>query len=185
MVQTVMCCGENVETLLISGPVVEELGIITFNGSSHADLSASDDISDVRAAEDVLQDTLKSEIIRKFPNLSSGRVGKLSNYQVKYHIDETVPPAADAKRSIPYHLQERFDREIDSMLEDGICSEHHGPAPWISNPVLCPKPDGGMITVDMANPNKAIRRTNIPIPRVEDIKVRLAGNKVFSKLDFK
>lgn len=37
----------------------------------------------------------------------------------------------------------------------------------------------------MRNVNDAIRPTNIPIPRVEDIKSELAGCKVFSKLDFK
>ena len=174
---------KDVETLL-SGPVAEELGIITFNGDGCVDLSDGDDTCDVKQVEDM--DPLKEHIKRNYPNLSSGRVGKLHNYQVKYHIDESVPAAIDSKRPIPYHLQERFEREITSMTEDGICSEHHGPAPWISNPVLCPKPDGGMrVTVDMANPNRAIKQTNIPIPRVEDIKSRMAGNNVFSKLDFK
>ena len=72
------------------------------------------------------------------------------------------------------------------MVDEGICSEHHGPAERVSNPVLQPKADGGMrVTVDMKNVNKAIKQTNIPIPRVEDIKARLANCKVFSKLDFK
>ena len=31
--------------------------------------------------------------------------------------------------------------------------------------------------------NKAIKNTNLPIPKVEDIKAKMAGNKVFSKLD--
>ena len=173
---------KSVETLL-SGPVAEELGIITFNGNSQAE-SCEEGAAVGRVVEET--DPLKRLIKQNYPNLSSGRVGKLHDYQVKYHVDETVPPAVDAKRPIAYHLQERFEREIESMIQDGVCSEHHGPAPWISNPVLCPKPDGGMrITVDMANPNKAIKQTNIPIPRVEDIKARLAGNKVFSKLDFK
>ena len=171
---------KNVETLL-SGPVAEELGIITFNGGGAV---VDEDVSHVKKVD--VEDPLKEQIKQKFPNLSSGRVGKLHDYQVKYHIDESIPPVADAQRPIAFHLQERFEREIESMVQVGICSEHHGPAPWISNPVLCPKPDGGMrITVDMAKPNKAIKQTNIPIPRVEDIKARLAGNKVFSKLDFK
>ena len=67
-----------------------------------------------------------------------------------------------------------------------MIEEHHGPAPWLSNTVLAPKDDGGMrVTVDMQNANKAIKPTNIPIPRVEEIKSDLAGSKVFSKLDFK
>ena len=176
---------KEVETLL-SGVVAEELGIIIFNGDRHH--KKTDDVNetfDVRGAEEVL-DPLKREIKSKFPNLSSGRVGKLLDYQVKYYIDKSVPPVVDTKRPIPYHLQEKFEREIELMVEDDVCSEHHGPAPWISNPVLAPKADGGMrITVDMHNPNRAIKQTNIPIPRVEDITARLAGNNVFSKVDFK
>ena len=72
------------------------------------------------------------------------------------------------------------------MKAQGIIEEHEGPAPWISNTVLAPKPDGGTrVTADMRNVNEAIQSTNIPIPRVEEIKSELAGNKVFSKLDFK
>ena len=37
----------------------------------------------------------------------------------------------------------------------------------------------------MKQVNKAIKSTNLPIPKVEDIKVKMAGNKVFSKLDFR
>ena len=72
------------------------------------------------------------------------------------------------------------------MEAANLIEEHHGPAPWISNPVLTPKDDGGTrVTVDMRNVNKAIQPTNIPIPRVEEIKSELAGCKHFSKLDFK
>ena len=41
------------------------------------------------------------------------------------------------------------------------------------------------MTLDACNVNKAIIPTNHPIPRHEDIKVKLAGCKWFSKMDFK
>ena len=72
------------------------------------------------------------------------------------------------------------------MEEAGIIEDHHGPAPWVSNVVLAPKDDGGIrVTVDMRKANEAIHSTNIPIPRADDIRAQLAGNTVFSKLDFK
>ena len=37
----------------------------------------------------------------------------------------------------------------------------------------------------MKQVNKTIKSTNLPIPKVADIKVKMAGNKVFSKLDFR
>ena len=72
------------------------------------------------------------------------------------------------------------------MEEQGIIEEHHGPAPWVSNAVLAPKDDGGVrVTIDMRQANPAIKDTHLPVPRVDDIQSRLAGNKVFSKLDLR
>ena len=173
---------KDVETLL-SGPVAEELGIISFNGDSVSEIP--EEAGNIRSVEEDL-DPFKMQIKSKYPNLSSGKVGKLRDYVVKYYVDESVPPVAEPRRPIAYHLQDKFEREIQCMVDEGICSEHHGPAERVSNPVLQPKADGGMrVTVDMKNVNKAIKQTNIPIPRVEDIKARLANCKVFSKLDFK
>ena len=41
------------------------------------------------------------------------------------------------------------------------------------------------MTLDARNLNKAIQSTNLPIPRHEDIKAKLAGNEMFSKMDFR
>ena len=58
----------------------------------------------------------------------------------------------------------------------GLIEEHTGPPPWTSNTVLAPKDDESIcVTVDMRNVNKAIQPTNIPIPRVEEIKAELNG----------
>ena len=39
--------------------------------------------------------------------------------------------------------------------------------------------------MDASNVNKAIQSSNLPIPHQEDIRAKLAGSMVFSKLDFK
>ena len=151
---------KDVETLL-SGPVAEELGIISFNGDSVNE--NPEETGDIWTVEEDL-DPFRIQIKSKYPNLSSGKVGKLKDYVVKYYVDESVPPVAEPRRPIPYHLQEKFEREIQCMVDEGICSEHHGPAERVSNPVLQPKADGGLrITVDMNNVNKALKQTNIPI----------------------
>ena len=115
------------------------------------------------------------------------RVGRLHDYQVKFYADEDVRPVAERRRPVPFHLRKKLEKELDEMEAEGLIEEHTaGPAPWISNTVLAPKDDGSIrVTVDMRNVNKAIQPTNIPIPRVEEIKAELSGCKVFSKLDFK
>lgn len=68
------------------------------------------------------------------------------------------------------------------MIEEHPQNE---PAP-VSNVVLTPKDDGDIrVTVDDRNVNKAIKLSNLPIPKQEDIKAKLAHKVYFSKLDFK
>ncbi len=163
---------QQLETLL-SGRVCEELGIITF------------DPQPVRRSV-AEAGPHKTRLAAAYPKVFEDKVGQLKDYQVKLYVDENVPPIAERRRPTAFHLRAKQIKELDKMEAGGLIEEHHGPAPWISNTVLTPKPDGGTrVTVDMRNVNKAIRPTNIPIPRVEEIKSELAGCKVFSKLDFK
>ena len=74
------------------------------------------------------------------------------------------------------------------MIQQDVIEEHPAtePAPWISNAVIAPKADGAIhMTLDARNFNKAIQASNLPIPQQEDIKAKLSGAKVISKMDFK
>ena len=162
---------QDVETFL-SGRLSEELGIIKFNQSPRKVIRKVD-----------IKDTFKASIMSQYPAVFTG-VGTLkSNKKVKLHIDSSIPTVAEPVRPVPFHLRERFLKEIETMEEQNIIEEHEPP---VSNPVLAPKDNRGIrITVDMRQANKTIESTNVPIPRVEDIQSQLAGNEVFSKLDFK
>ena len=158
---------------LLSGAASEALGILTFHGDCN--------VRRVPAADDPTSQVY----INKFPSVFSG-VGKMRDVKVKFHVDESVPPVARPMRHPPYHLEAQLNREIKKMEEAGVIEDHDGPAPWVSNLVLCPKPDGGLrVTVDMREPNKAILDTGLPIPRPEDIRKELVGCKYFTKLDFR
>ena len=74
------------------------------------------------------------------------------------------------------------------MIQQDVIEENprNEPAPWFANAVLAPKDDGNIrVTMDARNVNKALHSTNYPIPRHEDIKAKLSGCRVFSKMDFK
>ena len=168
---------QDLETLL-SGRVSEELGIITFNPTPDNQQPSIRRNTEIR-------DDVKASIISQYPEVFTG-IGTLKDHFVKFHINENIPPVAAPARPVPFHLRKRFEKEIQTMEENNIIEEHIGPAPWISNVVLAPKDDGSIrVTVDMRQANRAIESTNIPIPRVEDIKTQLARCQHFSKLDFK
>ena len=158
---------------LLSGRICEELGIIEYNPTP------------VRRTVESASPH-KARLAAAYPKVFEDKVGCLKDHQVKFYVDEQVPPVAERRRPVPFHLRQKRNKELDQMEAAGIIEEHHGPAPWISNLQLTPKDDGSTrVTVDMRNVNKAIQSTNIPIPRVEEIKSELAGSKHFSKLDFK
>ena len=126
-------------------------------------------------------------ILASYPENFDG-LGKLKGHVVRLHVDSEVKPVAEPPRRIPYHLESRVQEIVNEMLQNDVIEEHPTgePAPWSSNVVIAPKDDGDIrITLDAKNVNKAILSSNYPIPRQEDIKAKLAGSKVFSKLDLK
>ena len=168
---------------ILSGSAALQLGIIQFN-------SKPDTFQPVLMIESECKNTLNAKLqscLAKYPE-NFTVLGKLCNHQVKFHVDESIKPVNVPPRSIPYHLQERAQRAINEMIEQDVIEEHppNEPAPWVSNSVLTPKADGSIrMTLDARNVNKAIHSANHPIPWHEDIKLKLAGCKVFSKMDFK
>ena len=177
-------------TPILSGKKAVQLGIITM-----AEKSGEDNVFnpvqmiDVDASENGGKEFTShiKDIIQKYPTNFSG-LGKLQNHVVKLYADQSVKPVAVPPRIIPYHLQARFNEALQKMEEDDVIEKHpiDEPSPWVSCPVIVPKPDGSLrITLDARNVNKAIQSNNHPIPRCTDIKAQLAGAKYFSKLDFK
>ena len=164
---------KDVETLL-SGAAAEALGILSLTNAKEK----------TPAIIHRIESDDSAKILADFPECLSG-IGKMKDYKVKFHIDEDIIPVACPPRPIPYHLRTKCEQELEKMEQQGIIEEHHGPAPWVSNIVLSPKEHGVRLTVDMRKPNEAIKATNIPIPRAEDIRAQMAGKKFFSKLDLK
>ena len=125
------------ETLL-SGPLAEELGIITFNGKN---------INQISNTEESFTQP-KRDLVTEFPELFQG-IGKLKDHKVRLHIDKSIVPSAEPARPVPYHLEEKLKLELKKMEDQGIIEEHIGPAPWISNLVLAPKEQGIRVTLDI------------------------------------
>ena len=162
---------------LISGAVSEALGIIRFESIRRTQNNTQIPVN--------TEDREKRKIYEKFPRIFEG-VGALKDYEVEFHIDESVKPVVQVQRQVPFHLRANLQDEIYKLLREGTIERHEGPAPWVSNLVLQPKDDGTLrTTLDMTKANKAIRKTNIPIPRPEQIKAMLSGYKYYSKIDLR
>ena len=126
-------------------------------------------------------DTLKA----LSPKLFNG-IGRLRTFEVKLHIDEHIPPVAQAARRIPFHMRRKVSEGLNELEKQDIIERVDGPTPYISPLVVIPKKDGSVrLCVDMRIPNKAIQRTRHPSPTIDDLIHILNGATVFSKLDLK
>ena len=130
-------------------------------------------------------DITKSALIHQYPSVFQG-VGKLKDYELKLHIDETVTPVAQSARRIPFHLRKKVSTELKRLEQEGIIEKVDGPTPWISPLVAIPKKNGDVrLCVDMRMPNQAIQRERHPTPTVDDLVDALNGASTFSKLDLR
>ena len=113
-------------------------------------------------------------------------IGKLNDTTVHLTIDAAVKPVACKHRRIPFHLRDKVESEISRLVTAGVIEPINDPTGWVSPVVITNKPDGSIrLCVDMTEPNKAIKRVHHIIPTIEDIKYRVNGAKIFSKMDLK
>ena len=122
---------------------------------------------------------------KQFPTLFHG-IGQLKNFEVKLHIDPTVPPVAQQTRRIRIHLRLKVSDALQQFQDDDIIEKVESPTPWISPLVVIPKSDGTVwLCVDMRMESRAIQPERHPSPTVDDLMNELNGAKVFSKLDLR
>ena len=115
-------------------------------------------------------------------------IGKLKDFQVKIHIDESVKPVVQPHIRILFHICKLVESELERLEKLDIIERVDGPTPWVSAIVVAPKPKNPneiRLCVDMKLPNKAILRSRHITPTLDDMILDLNGAKVFSKCDFK
>uniref|UniRef100_H2ZXD0 Gypsy retrotransposon integrase-like protein 1 n=1 Tax=Latimeria chalumnae TaxID=7897 RepID=H2ZXD0_LATCH len=106
-------------------------------------------------------------------------LGKLKNFQVTLHIDETVQPVAQPHCRIPFHICKELEKQFECDESLDVIEKTEGLTPWVSPVVIIPKPKSlgkVRVCVDMHQANMAIKTIN-------EIINDLNGTKVFSKLD--
>ena len=110
----------------------------------------------------------------------------LKNFQLKLHIDPSIPPVQELIRRIPYHTKQKVSDEINRLLSLDIIGKVEGPTTWLNPVVAAPKPNGKIrLCLDMPQPNRAVIRERHIIPKIEDIFTELHGATIFSQIDLK
>jgi len=95
---------------------------------------------------------------------------------VEHNIEiESFNPIKQAPRRILFYLRKEVDKIIEEMRQQGVIEESC--SPWISSALLIKKKDGTIrFCVDFRKLNAITKKDSYPIPRIDDMLDRLAGN---------
>ena len=124
-------------------------------------------------------------ILMSFQDRFEG-LGKLKDFELKLHIDDTIKPVAQLARKIPFKMQSQVERKLKELEDQDVIERVEGPTPWVSALVPIPTKDGDVrICVDMLQTNRAVQRERFPMPNIELTLEQMNGAKVFSRLDLR
>ena len=85
---------------------------------------------------------------------------------------------------MPIQLKDKLQAELREMESQDIIARVTQPTDWVNSLVIREKENGRLcLCLDPKDVNKAIRREHHPIPTLEEITPKLAGAKLFRKLD--
>ena len=125
-----------------------------------------------------------NSIKQEFPELFSEGLGCYKDRQFTTEVDPSVSPKFCKARTVPFTLRAKVDQELDRLQKEGIISPVTNSS-WAAAVVPVVKSNNKIrlcgdykLTV-----NRAARLDTYPIPTLDDLFSRLAGGKIFSKLD--
>ena len=145
--------------------------------------STPENIANIQTNNNMPEST--KAIVNEHSSIFSG-TELLKNFQLKLHIDPSIPPVQELIRRIPYHTKQKVSDEINRLLSLDIFGKVEGPTTWLNPVVAAPKPNGKIrICLDMPQANRAVIRERHIIPKIEDIFTELHGATIFSKIDLK
>ena len=80
-----------------------------------------------------------SALKEEFSELFQG-LGKLKNFKVKLHIDDSVQACAQPHRRVPFHIRKQIEEQLKADEALGVIERVDGQTPWVSPLVVVPKP---------------------------------------------
>ncbi|KAK7105840.1 hypothetical protein V1264_017168 [Littorina saxatilis] len=119
-------------------------------------------------------------------NLAFGDIGvPVKCDPIKIVLNEDAEPySISVPRRVPIPLLPKVERELQRMLSDGIIEKVTEPTDWCAPIVPVLKKNGNVrICVDLKRLNRSVKRERYTLPTLEDMTHKLAGAKVFTKLD--
>ena len=129
-----------------------------------------------------LHDGALEEVLRKHSGVFQEDLGTLKDTQVKIHVDPSVSPKFCSARPVPYAMRPLVDKALDKLVAQNVIEPVQF-SDWAAPIVPVLKSDKKTIRDFSVTVNQAIQLDRYPIPKVEDLFVKLQGGQSFTKID--
>ncbi|XP_069055957.1 arylsulfatase G isoform X1 [Pleurodeles waltl] len=127
----------------------------------------------------------KEEILDSYPELFSGIVGLLNDFQHKIELKSSAIPCIHKDRHIPISIKEEVHNELKKLVEGGIIEQVES-AEWVSPLVVVRRSNGKVrLCVDLRELNKNILIDQYPLPRINEMFSATKNMCWFSTIDLK
>lgn len=124
------------------------------------------------------------QVLESYPSLLQKSIGDYPDYEHDICLQADAFPSSAKLRSVPLARREAVDKEITTMVEQGIWEKVER-SRWSHGMVTVPKPNGDIrITTDLRKLNQYVIPLQYPLPTTQDIFLKLRNAKVFTKMDF-
>jgi len=97
-------------------------------------------------------------------------------------VDKDVDPHKAGTRVKPLSVKDKFIAEVEDLVEQGLIEKVTEPTDWLSAPLLVNKPAANnniRLCMDSRPLNKALKRTEYPMPTLDQLLLKLNGVRVF------
>ena len=106
--------------------------------------------------------------------------------KIHLQVDPSVKPVKLPIRKVPVALKPQLQEELHRLQNLGIIAPVDRPTDWMSSLVLVKKASGKLrVCLDPKPLNRALKRSNYPLPVMEDLLPELSEAKVFTLCDVK
>ena len=126
-------------------------------------------------------------ILDKYKGVFKEELGTLKGFKAKIYVDPDAPPRYHSARSVPFAMRGLVEKELQHLQEEGTL-EPVEMAEWAAPIVVVFKKDRSSVRICgdfRVTVNPVSKLDRYPIPKVEDLFVKLSKGKHFSKLDLR
>ena len=122
-------------------------------------------------------------ILMKYEELFDGTLGKWEMEPYEVELREDATPYHARAFPIPRIHQASLRTEVDRLVEEGVLKKVNR-SEWAAPTFIIPKKDGSVRFIsDFRELNKRIKRKPYPIPKIQDMLLKLEGFKYATSLD--